>query len=534
MARMTKALSGAEARGQTDSPYNIPYKITYGYDPFGHRTDVSYKNFAQGPNTRATTYVNNRISGKDYDADGNLMEDPWLTKTYTFNGGGQLRSTAHEYYASFPDTYIQNREYLTYNGNGSLDKIETVSWENDDPPVSEGDGEKTYRVRSTALGGAVLYESGAGAKAFVVADGMEIARVYDRTWQSPPSLETVWKHIDLNMRSQRATGAGGTVMGTGVTGDDNDMIELDPEGKSIGFSDPGLGWTTDPQDLFNSETSFGSLQNGIFTSYSIDGLNIPYDTFMMEAGRLGRSLDVGCTRGRVWVNPYSVYQEYRMINDCIDNMTLARHGIFAYEVPGQERIPARWGYAFSSTSRDSYTSPVNDGEIQIGGGGTLTDKLPFNSCREFANWIAEWISIPPFGVGRTRRDRATLAGMDLMSFALDRYEDHINNGFAGFKPELVNAGVGTARGEQGAGVYGHLLGQAGAYLYGGISGNAIAYGADIYDRVQGFFGDEQSPSEIAGNAAGTVVGRFLWSYLKGDLNKNGLKNKLTSELCVDK
>ena len=137
-------------------------------------------------------------------------------------------------------------------------------------------------------------------------------------------------------------------MGTGVTGDDNDMIELDPDGKSIGFSDPGLGWTTDPQDLFNSETSFGSLQNGIFTSYSIDGLNIPYDTFMMEAGRLGRSLDVGCTRGRVWVNPYSVYQEYRMINDCIDNMTLARHGIFAYEVPGQERIPARWDYAFAS------------------------------------------------------------------------------------------------------------------------------------------------------------------------------------------
>jgi hypothetical protein len=84
----------------------------------------------------------------------------------------------------------------------------------------------------------------------------------------------------------------------------------------------------------------------------MDGLRIPLDTFMMEAGSLGRSRDIGCSLSPVLTDPMGSHTDVsnRMINHCGDFITLARHGIFGYYVPATERVPARY----------EYTSPFAD------------------------------------------------------------------------------------------------------------------------------------------------------------------------------
>lgn len=53
----------------------------------------------------------------------------------------------------------------------------------------------------------------------------------------------------------------------------------------------------------------------------------------------------------------------------------------------------------------------------------------------------------------------------MMSTAFFGYESHIHHGADGFKDELTSAGKGTASGEQGAGVYGHIFFAGGSWIF---------------------------------------------------------------------
>ena len=140
-ARLTKALSGAEARGGPATT-NRPYKETATYDEFGHLTNRSNLHWSRPLGFgSADTYVNNRRVGWTYDANGN-----WLS------GGGRQ----HTYDAAGRNTTTT----WTYGGSSSQ------SYDGDDRRVKSVDqGDVTFYLRSTILNGQVIEElNNTGAK----------------------------------------------------------------------------------------------------------------------------------------------------------------------------------------------------------------------------------------------------------------------------------------------------------------------------------------------------------------------------------
>lgn len=84
----------------------------------------------------------------------------------------------------------------------------------------------------------------------------------------------MWNHKDPNLKSYRSTDSNGAVIGDGTWGVDWDRIEADPDGSSVGFSDPGLGNPTESNDLFTSGWSFGNFSTGQSYVYSVDGIHV--------------------------------------------------------------------------------------------------------------------------------------------------------------------------------------------------------------------------------------------------------------------
>jgi hypothetical protein len=120
------------------------------------------------------------------------------------------------------------------------------------------------------LGGEVVYENG---QAFIYAGGDKIATSYKLEYPSP-ALTTMWHHKDPNMSSYRSTEPGGTVLGTGLDNHDWDKIETDGDGKSVGLSAP-VYFPEHSNELYTSGWSFGSLSNGQYAIYSVDGIHVP-------------------------------------------------------------------------------------------------------------------------------------------------------------------------------------------------------------------------------------------------------------------
>ena len=88
-----------------------------------------------------------------------------------------------------------------------------------------------------------------------------------------------WNHKDPNLKSFRSTGPNGSVLGSGTSDLDWDHVETDADGKSVGFIDPGISFPAPFNDLFQSQNPFGSIVNGQFVSYSVDGIMVPKDYF---------------------------------------------------------------------------------------------------------------------------------------------------------------------------------------------------------------------------------------------------------------
>ncbi|HMO81997.1 MAG TPA: hypothetical protein PKD24_14495 [Pyrinomonadaceae bacterium] len=236
-----------------------------------------------------------------------------------------LGEQPHHMHFEYMDTepYTRQQEGIGYNGDGRILKIETSDQEGEE-------GEPTvfpaYRLRSSILGGEVVYENG---QAFVYAGGEKIATNYEVGTPSP-TLATMWHHKDPNMSSYRSTEPGGTVLGTGVDNHDWDKIETDGDGKSVGLSQPSYP-APPPNELYTSGWSFGTMQTGQYALYTVDGLHVPPETFAAQMGRLGSSADIDCTREEI-LTPAD--DGGRIVSPCYDTMTLALHGIFVLPYSG--------------------------------------------------------------------------------------------------------------------------------------------------------------------------------------------------------
>lgn len=76
-------------------------------------------------------------------------------------------------------------------------------------------------------------------------------------------------------------------------------------------------------------------------------------------------------------------------------------------------------------------------------------------------------------------------GTGLAAVAYYGHNQHIHNGYAGFKGDLVSAGAGTPAGAQGAGVYGHILFNSGVELIAraGFAEGVAAYHANRFKNL---------------------------------------------------
>jgi YD repeat-containing protein len=145
-ARLTKALSGAESRGEPATT-NRPYKETATYDEFGHLKTRSSLHWSRSQGFGSSdTYLNNRRVGWTYDAEGNWLSGAGRQQTFDAEGRSATTSwTSGGYFNEF------------YDGDDQRVKLA-------EPNV------ESYYLRSTVLGGQVVEEldsSGSKQKGFV-------------------------------------------------------------------------------------------------------------------------------------------------------------------------------------------------------------------------------------------------------------------------------------------------------------------------------------------------------------------------------
>jgi YD repeat-containing protein len=232
--RITQALSGAEARNEGTTDLR-PYKETFEYDALGHLTARPVNRVWAGAGGAFTpaqqTYQNERNTGWQYDADGNLTDSGYVQ--YTIDARGQATRTVSQTIIPFngdPNQHIRSiatDSTRSYDGDGNSIKnvaLETIH-DDDDLQADETTNTTSYQVRSTVLGKVMLeVSSETGRRGFVYLGSEVIA------WQLPDSEAPAtvnWEHRDPSDASFRMT-----PLGAGL----KDQAELDPLGTNAGTS----------------------------------------------------------------------------------------------------------------------------------------------------------------------------------------------------------------------------------------------------------------------------------------------------------
>jgi YD repeat-containing protein len=260
--RIATAKSGAEARGSTDYPENIPYRQTYSYDAFGHLTGRSSNHWI-ATYSISDTYANDRNENWTYDAAGNLLVA--TDQTNTLDAAEQVTKV---------EVTGDSRTMQDFDGVGHVVHQRAEIWSGSSYYL---DSEK-YLIRSSVLGGAVVTETkpdGGKARSFVHAGGTVIA------WQTnyyPYYGELVnWIHQEPSGASSRSTNSTGAVVISALYGAGAEPAELDPVGADAGTINPYTDPEIPPDDgtgsSSQSTTAFGAPWHPRAT-YSIDGLRV--------------------------------------------------------------------------------------------------------------------------------------------------------------------------------------------------------------------------------------------------------------------
>jgi RHS repeat-associated protein len=440
-----------------------------------------------------------------YDAAGDLTNDGY--QSYAYDATGQQTSAG--------TTLAQS-----YDG----DRLRVKKIEN---------SLTTYYLRSTVLGGQVISElssSGSLQRGYVYL-GSQVLAIQQ-------SNQVSWVHQDPITKSQRVTNSSGTVTST---------IDLDPWGGET------------------SRSSNQAFQPHRYTSYERDSNGSDEAMMRRYAGKWHRFAQPDLADDSYDLSNPQSFNRYAYVNNDPVNST-DPSGLLpcTFDLAGNWCV---WGGGYDPILNEhgrildllEMTNPgalpnIGDGGLggALGGQGgnsqnsgnsqqpsptSVQDRLPFNSCAEFVNWFSQLATDAVIRMGVQRNNinfSAKGYGMALAAIAYYGYASHINNGFTGFKGELVNAGEGTPAGRQGAGVYGHILFSSGAELIaraGFAEGVAAYQGNRLKDWGQALFGSSQYQSERAGNIAGKAVGDQLWQYFGGKMSQSELNNNLSGILC---
>ncbi|MCA1568077.1 MAG: S8 family serine peptidase [Acidobacteria bacterium] len=473
VGRLRHAHSGREARMHASEPYSPtdgdgPYSQRTAYDVWGNIKEREGWGGILGSYLNQTFYfADNKQTNLDYDPAGNLRDDGGH---YTYNAQGQQADAAQypPYWGGYPSYSLQQ----AYDGDGL--RVKKVD-----------NGTPVYYLRSSVLGGQVVAEvdwQGTWQRGYVYLNGQLLLI------QSGGVPK--WVHQDPVTKSQRLTDFYGALQA---------VVDLDPWGGETARSwqqgrQPRKYTSYERDGNHNDQAMFRNYHGGWMRFDQPDPYDGSYD--MSDPQSLNRYAYVQNDPVN-FVDPLGLnLAEVRCQN----------YGWFPTDGHGNPTGPQIGGditicvtVGNGDTGRRGPTD-VGDG---VGGGSGNTENqepLPFDSCTEFVNYLVN-SAIEASKQVLYNSSKATFLGGRMMDLAFNGYARHINNGFSGFKEELISGG-------QGAGVYGHILGQGGAKLVG-WQGMIFGGIADAYDHAQRLSGTQQGSAEVAGNKAGWTVGDHI-------------------------
>lgn len=112
---------------------------------------MSAANFSESPTSPPVfNYSNNRISGADYDDNGNFINDGVSAKIFEYNAAGLIDETDVTVYDE--GDYRVQKEFVGHDGDGRTIRIGTFDQLNEGTPEED----TTYQIRATMLGGALI------------------------------------------------------------------------------------------------------------------------------------------------------------------------------------------------------------------------------------------------------------------------------------------------------------------------------------------------------------------------------------------
>ena len=245
LGRLTDALTGPEARGETPppGPINSPYRQTNGYDAWGNLTSRNTRYWRSYPSDSGV-YVNDRRQGWIYDNAGNKTDDGFIKDNYDAAG----RHVRVENWSPFVGGGLTGNPQapsieITQELDGDGRPIKRIETRRTETPINGGPATHvtttvttTWYVRLGILGGEValeLNEHGALRKAHIYALGGRIAEKVE-------GFGLFWRHINPVTGTMVKAGSGGGI------GTDN-RTEYDPLGAETGNYDP---WVNDPTPTY--------------------------------------------------------------------------------------------------------------------------------------------------------------------------------------------------------------------------------------------------------------------------------------------
>src|SRR5215208_637837 len=210
LGRVTTAFSGPAARGLGDTT-NRPYKQFYFYDAMGHLTGRAARLWSGfGGPFDAGDYVNNRMTGWQYDANGEVTAS--ANEQLTYDAAGRSITT------------VSNSGNRTVTRTMDGDGIETKRVDAD----FDSGTTITYNVYSSVLGSNIteLNELGQKTRTFVYLNSEVLA------WQRRAGNgdSVLWEYRDPSNATYRMAGT------SGIPNTDK-KSELDPAGSDAGVAD---------------------------------------------------------------------------------------------------------------------------------------------------------------------------------------------------------------------------------------------------------------------------------------------------------
>jgi YD repeat-containing protein len=262
VGRMTKALTGAEARGQGTTD-DRPYHETLAYDQMNHLTTLARQHWDRIDGSGPDTVVNNRIQGWTYDSDGRVIAGS--NGSYSYDAAGRV--------LSFGDAEpYQTDQQFTGDGR----RAKTVERRFDDQTDQWVTQKITYYVTSSVLGGALVTElnqQGVKQRTLVYAAGTVLA-----SQTLPAGTEAVeWEHRDAIGASYRSTDSAGQWIGA---------AEMDPLGANAGIIKPPTWNVPDKEGLPVPHPGMADMINNPGGACVIDRVPIPCEIYanLVRAG----------------------------------------------------------------------------------------------------------------------------------------------------------------------------------------------------------------------------------------------------------